>query len=767
MNPPTFTGSSTTEDPQNVVEELKKVFKVMHVADAERVELAAYQLKSWRKSRAEDAPVLSWVVFESEFLGRFFPRELREAKVKEEKLRNKEEFRNKKAKKWSESGQQRNNVNYSSFQQKQKGPAPSSTSGPASRNKGNWDPACAKCGRNHLGNVNQGNRAQSSSVAPPDKAASRGASSGAGGGENNQDAITSHQEQEDSPHVVTGMIIVFTLDVYALLDPGESLSFVTPYVAMNFDVLPEELCELFCVSTPSGVAVQQCLNGRFISYLKARKLVSKGCIYHLVRVNESSVETPPIESVPIVSEFLKVFPDDLLGVPLEKKIDFCIDIFPNTRPISIPPYRMAPAELKELKEKLKDLLDKGFIRPSVSPLGALVTTCFSKIDLRSGYHQLKVRECDIPKTTFRTRYGHYLFLVMSFGLTNAPVAFMDLMNRVLKPYLDMFVIVFIDDILIYLRNEKDNASHLRVVLQTLKDKELYVKFSKCEFWLESVAFLGHIVSGEGIKVDTQKIKNGKAIAYASRELKVHEKNYPTHDIEFVDVVFALKIWSHYLYGVHVDVFTDLKSLQYMFSQKELNLRQKRWLELLKYYDISILYHQGKAKVVADALSRMCMGSTAHVEEENRELAKDVHRLFRLRVRLMDSTEGRVLVMNGAESSLVFEVKEKQDQDPILLELKANVHRQKVLAFEQGEDGILRVDELQERIIEEAHSSRYSIYPGSIKMYHDLREVYWWSSMKKGIAEFVAKYPNCLQVKVENQRPGGIAQNIELPNGSGR
>jgi len=457
---------------------------------------------------------------------------------------------------------------------------------------------------------------------------------------------------------------------------------------------------------------------------------------------------------------------------------------------------------------------------------------------------------------------------MSFGLTNAPAAFMDLMNRVFKPYLDMFVIVFIDDILIYSRNEEDHASHLRTVLQTLKDKELYAKFSKCEFWLKSVAFLGHIVSGDGIKVDTRKIEavqnwprptsptdirsflglagyyrrfvegfssisspltkltqktvkfqwseaceksfqelkkrlttapvltlpegtqgfvvycdasrvglgcvlmqNGKVIAYASRQLKVHEKNYPTHDLELAAVVFALKIWRHYLYGVHVDVFTDHKSLQYVFTQKELNLSQRRWLELLKDYDLSILYHPGKANVVADSLSRLSMGSTAHIEEGRRELAKDVHRLACLGVRFTDSAEGGIAVTSKAESSLMSEVKEKQDQDPILLELKANVQKQRVLAFEQGGDGVLRyqgrlcvpmVDGLQEKIMEEAHSSRYSIHPGSTKMYRDLREVYWWNGMKKGITEFVAKCPNCQQVKVEHQRPGGLAQRIELP-----
>ncbi|KAH0729466.1 hypothetical protein KY289_000654 [Solanum tuberosum] len=202
--------------------------------------------------------------------------------------------------------------------------------------------------------------------------------------------------------------------------------------------------------------------GRFISYLKAR-----------------NVDTPPIQSVPFVSDFPEVFSDDLSGVPTEREIDFGINILRDTRPISILPYKMAPAKLKELKEQLKDLLDNGFIRPSVSPWGAPVlfvrkkdgslmmcihyrqlnkgATCFSKIDLRSGYHHLRIRESDISKTAFRTRYDHYEFLVMSFGLTNALAAFMDLMNRVFKPYLDMFVIMFIDDTLVYSRSEEDHV----------------------------------------------------------------------------------------------------------------------------------------------------------------------------------------------------------------------------------------------------------------------------------------------------------------------
>ncbi|XP_070018160.1 uncharacterized protein [Nicotiana sylvestris] len=227
---------------------------------------------------------------------------------------------------------------------------------------------------------------------------------------------------------------------------------------------------------------------RVISFLKARRMVEKGCLAYLAYVQDTTAESPMIDSVLVVQEFADVFPSNLPGMPPDRDIDFCIDLAPGTQPISIPPYCMAP---KELKEQLEELL------------GARV---FSKIDLRSGYHQLKNRDSDVSKTAFQTRYGHYEFLVMSFGLTNAPAAFMDLMNRVFRPYIDSFVIVFIDDILIYSRSLGEHEKHLRVVLQSLREQKLYAKFSKCEFWLESVAFLGHVVSGEGIKVDPKKIE---------------------------------------------------------------------------------------------------------------------------------------------------------------------------------------------------------------------------------------------------------------------
>jgi hypothetical protein len=252
--------------------------------------------------------------------------------------------------------------------------------------------------------------------------------------------------------------------------------------------------------------------------------------------------------IPIVREYPDVFPDDLPGMPPDRDIEFIIELQPGTAPISKKSYRMPHNELVELKIQLQDLLDKGFIRPSASPWGCpalfmkkkdnSLRLCvdyrplnavtiknkyplpridilfnqlagakvFSKIDLRSGYHQIKIRPSDIPKTAFSTRYGVYEYLVMSFGLTNAPAYFMYLMNSVFMQELDKFVVVFIDDILIYSKNPKDHAQHLHVILQRLRDRHLYAKFFKCEFWLDTVNFLGHTISGDGISVDPSKVQ---------------------------------------------------------------------------------------------------------------------------------------------------------------------------------------------------------------------------------------------------------------------
>ncbi|GJZ08239.1 putative reverse transcriptase domain-containing protein [Tanacetum coccineum] len=292
-----------------------------------------------------------------------------------------------------------------------------------------------------------------------------------------------------------------------------------------------------------------------ISCTKAQKYMEKGFPVFLAHITTKEIEDKSekkrLEDVPIVQDFPEVFPEDLPGLPPTRQVEFQIDLVPGAAPVARAPYRLAPSEMKELSEQLKELSDKGFIRPSSSPWGAPVlfvkkkdgsfrmcidyrelnkltvknryplpriddlfdqlqgSSVYSKIDLRSGYHQLRVREEDISKTAFRTRYGHYEFQVMPFGLTNAPAVFMDLMNRVCKPYLDKFVIVFIDDILIYSKNKKEHEEHLKQILELLKKEELYAKFSKCEFWIPKVQFLGHVIDSEGIHVDPAKIESIK------------------------------------------------------------------------------------------------------------------------------------------------------------------------------------------------------------------------------------------------------------------
>nr|GEV45443.1 putative reverse transcriptase domain-containing protein [Tanacetum cinerariifolium] len=364
--------------------------------------------------------------------------------------------------------------------------------------------------------------------------------------------------------------------------------------------------------------------------------------------------------------------ENLPGLPPTRQVEFQIDLVSGAD-LKDGSFRMCIdyRDLNKLTVKNRNPL------PRIDDLFDQLqgSRVYSKIDLRSGYHQLRVREEDISKTMFRRCYGHYEFQVMPFGLTNAPAVFMDLMNRVCKPYLDKFVIVFIDDILICSKSKEEHAEHLKSILKLLKKEELYAKFSKCKFWLSKVQFLGHVIDSEGIHMGPAKIKSikdwaspksptkihqflglagyyrqfieeaafqllkqklcgalilalpegsenlvvycdasrkglgtvlmqrEKVIAYASRQLKIYEKNYTTQDLELGAVVFALKMWRHYLYDAKCVVFTDHKSLQHILDQKELNMRQRRWLELLSDYDCEIRYHSGKANVVADALSR--------------------------------------------------------------------------------------------------------------------------------------------------------------------
>ena len=641
---------------------------------------------------------------------------------------------------------------------------------------------------------------------------------------------------------------------------------------------------------------------KFLTMIQAKRLLRQGCEAYLAHVIDLDKKMLKIGDVPVVDEFPDVFPDELPGLPPDREIEFAIDLAPGTEPVSKAPYRMAPVEMKELATQLQDLLEKGVIRPSVSPWGAPVlfvkkkdgsmrlcidyrelnkltiknkyplpriddlfdqlkgAECFSKIDLRSGYHQLKIKPEDIPKTAFRTRYGHYEFLVMSFGLTNAPAAFMDLMNRVFKKYLDKFVIVFIDDILIYSKNEADHENHLRITLEILRKEKLYAKFSKCEFWLKEVQFLGHVVNRHGVKVDPAKIEailnwerpktptevrsfmglagyyrrfvqdfskiatpltkltrkdekfewndkceasfqelkqrlvtapvlalpddkgdfviysdaslkglgcvlmqHGRVIAYASRQLKTHELKYPTHDLELAAIVFALKIWRHYLYGEKCEIYTDHKSLKYIFTQKELNMRQRRWLELIKDYDCTINYHPGKANVVADALSRK---ERLKLMIESEDLIKEFER-FELDVCTPEVVKEKLYLITFQPE--LFEKIRKYQEEAVNGDKDKMTNEERL--SQKDDKGILRnfnriwipnVPELKKEILHDAHSSRYSIHPGSTKMYQDLKQSFWWPNMKREIAEWVSKCDTCQRVKAEHQRPSGLLQPLEIP-----
>ncbi|GJS30704.1 putative nucleotidyltransferase, ribonuclease H [Tanacetum coccineum] len=595
-----------------------------------------------------------------------------------------------------------------------------------------------------------------------------------------------------------------------------------------------------------------------------------------------------LEDVLIVQDFLKIFPKDLSGLPPTRQVEFQIDLVPGAAPVARAPYRLAPSKMKELSEQLQELSDKGFIRPSSSPWGAPVlfvkkkdrsfrmyidyqelnkltvknlyplpriddlfdqlqgSNVYSKIDLRSGYHQLRVREEDIPKTAFRTRYGHYEFQVMPFGLTNAPAVFIDSCIRVCKPYLDKFVIVFIDDILIYSKDKKEREEHLKAILELLKKEELYAKFSKCEFWIPKVQFLGHVIDCQGIHVDPAKIEsikdwaspktpteirqflglagyyrrfiegfskiakpmtkltqkkvtfewgdkqeaafqtlktklcsapilalpqgaenfivycdashkglgavlmqNEKVIAYASRQLKIHEKNYTTHDLELGAVVFALKIWRHYLYETKCTVFTDHKSLQHILDQNELNMRQCRWLELLSNYDCEIRYHPGKANVVADALSR-------------KERSKP------LRVRALVMTIGLDLPKQILNAQTEAQKPENLKNEDVGGMIRKDLPKERL---EPRADGTLCLNvrswlpcytDLRTVIMHESHKSKYSVHPGSDKMYQDMKKLYWWPNMKADIATYVSKCLMCAKVKAKHQRPSGLLVQPKIP-----
>nr|GEW27067.1 putative reverse transcriptase domain-containing protein [Tanacetum cinerariifolium] len=452
-----------------------------------------------------------------------------------------------------------------------------------------------------------------------------------------------------------------------------------------------------------------------ISCTRTQKYIQKGCQVYLAQVTSKKdadkSEEKRLEDVSIIQKFPKVFLEDFLGLPPARQVEFQIDLVPGAAPIARASYRLAPAEMQELSTQLQELSDRGFIRPSSSPWGAPIlfikkkdgsfrmcidyrelnkltvknryplsriddlfdqlqgSRVYSKIDLTSGYHQLRVREEDIPKTT----------LGLAMVTTNS---------------------------------KKEHEGHLKLILKLLKEEELYARFSKCEFWLSKVQFLGHVIDSKGL---------GVVLMQKKKVITAHEKNYTTHDLELGAVVFALKMWRHYMYGTKCVVFTDHKSLQHILAQKELNMRQRRWLELLSDYDYEIRYHPGKANVVADALSR---------KESNKPL----------QVRALVMTIG----LNLPKQILSAQSKAEKEKNFI----NEDLH------------GVINND-LRALIMHESHKSKYSIHYGSDKMYQDLKKLYWWPNMKEEIANYVNKCLMCSKVKIEYQKPFGLLVQPEI------
>ncbi|GKA98764.1 putative reverse transcriptase domain-containing protein, partial [Tanacetum coccineum] len=638
-------------------------------------------------------------------------------------------------------------------------------------------------------------------------------------------------------NVVTGTFLLNNRYAFILFDTGAYRSFVSNAFSSLIDSIPTTLDHGYDVELADGriIWVNTLIRGCTLNFLN-----------HPFNIDLMPVEMGSFDVI-ISMDWLSKYH---VVIVCDEKI-----ILPGAAPVARAPYRLAPSEMKELSDQLQELSDKGFIRPISSPWGAPVlfvkkkdgsfrmcidyrelnkltvknryplpriddlfdqlqgSSVYSEINLRSGYHQLRVREEDIPKTAFRTRYGHYEFQVMPISLTNALVVFIDLMNRVCKPYLDKFVIVFTDDILIYSKTKQEHEKHLKLILELLKNEELYVKFSKCEFWIPKVQFLSHVINSKGIHVDPAKIEsikdwaspkspteirqflglagyyrrfiegfskiaksmtkltqkkvkfdwgdkqeaafqllkeklcsapilalpegaenfivycdashkglgvvlmqNEKVIAYASRQLKIHEKNYTTHDLELGAVVFALKIWRHYLYGTKCTVFTDHKSLQHILDQKELNMRQRRWSKLLSDYDCEIRYHPGKANVVADALSRK-------------------ERIKPLRVRALVMTIGLELpkkILKAQTEARKPENLEAEDVGGMLVETSRESENPRKEKLEPRANGTLCLNnrswlscygDLRTLIMHESHKSKYSVQPGSDKMYQDMKKLY--------------------------------------------
>nr|GEW73613.1 hypothetical protein [Tanacetum cinerariifolium] len=420
----------------------------------------------------------------------------------------------------------------------------------------------------------------------------------------------------------------------------------------------------------------------------------------IIRVMEKKSDEKRLEDIPVVKEFPNIFPEDLPSLPPVRQVEFQIDLIPKTAPNRYPLPR------------IDDLFDQ-----------LQGSSIYSKINLRSSYHQLRVRDEDIPNTAFRTRYGHYEFQVMPFGLTNAPAVCMDLMNRMCKPYLDKFVIVFIDDILIYSRNEEEHANHLRIILELLRKENLYAKFSKCDFWIRIVQFLGHLIDSQGLHVDPAKIK---AVKNWETPTTPTEKYIWEEDQES-----AFQLLKQKLCEAPILALPEGNDDFFVYCDAS-----------LQDYDCEIRYHPGKPNVIADALSQKKQIKPLRVGS----LIMNIHpklpsQILKAQNEALKEEKVKAKNLQGIDKSF-----------KICLDGTHCVKNQSWLPLFGG---------LRDLIMHESHKSKYSIHPGSDKMYQDLKKLYWWPNMKAINAESVGKCLTCSKVKAECQKPSGLPKGLGI------
>ncbi|GJY90075.1 putative reverse transcriptase domain-containing protein [Tanacetum coccineum] len=410
------------------------------------------------------------------------------------------------------------------------------------------------------------------------------------------------------------------------------------------------------------------------------------------------------EEMAMVRDFPKVFPDDLSGLPPIREIEFRIELVPRAIPIVKSPYRLAPSEMEELSGQLKEFQDKGFIRPSLSPWGAPVLF----VKKKDGSFRMCINYRELNKLTIKNRYPLPRIDDMFDQLQGSQY-----FSKIdIRPYLDKFVIVFIDDILIYSKTREEHEVHLGIgrgeeqerAFQTLKDKlcnapVLALPDGPKDFMVYCDA--------SDLGLGCVLMQRGKVITYASRQLKIHEKNYTTHDLELGAVVFALKIWRHYLYGTKSVIYTDHKSVQHIFNQKELNMHQCRWIELFSDYDCKIHYHPGKANVVVDTLSRK-----ERIKPKRRGLDE--------------------MIEHRSNRALYY-------LDRIWVPLKGDART---------------------LIMDEAHKSKYFVHPGADKIWKSDSD--FSTEYSDSESDSDSEPLNKQTVKAEHQRPSGLLQQLEIP-----